>query len=51
LSADIGRRRRQGRDKSLPESRLLGFRNRGSRWTLFDGGPSSANTVLQVDTS
>jgi len=51
LGADIGRRRGQGRDKSLPESGLLGFRNGSSRRTVFDRGPSSADTVLQVDTS
>lgn len=51
LIADIGRRRGQGRDKSLPETGLLGFRNWRTLWAIFDGGPSTGNTVLQVNTS
>lgn len=51
LIADIGGRRGQGRDKSLPETGLLGFRNWRTLRAIFDGGPSTGNTVLQVYTS
>lgn len=51
LGADVGRRRGQGRDKSLTEARLLGGGDRSPLWVLFDRRPSSGDTVLQIDTS
>ena len=51
LIADIGRRRGQGRDKSLPETGLLGFGNWRTLRAILDRGPSTGNTVLQVNTS
>lgn len=51
LGADIWRRGSQGRDKSLAETRLLGGGNRRPLWVVFDGRPSSSDTVLQIDTS
>jgi hypothetical protein len=50
LSANIGRRRGQSRDQTLAETRLLSLRDGSTLRVVFDGGPSAADTVLEVDT-
>jgi len=50
LGADIGRRRRQGRNESFAETRLLSLGNGDTRRTIVDRGPSTADAVLQVNT-
>lgn len=50
LSADIGRCGGQSRDQSLAEARLLSLRDGRALRVIFNGGPSTADTVLQVDT-
>lgn len=51
LGADIGGRRGQGRDQSLAEAGLLSLGNWDTLGVVFDGDPSSVDTVLQVDAS